>query len=667
MSSDTLHLMRRAAGLSLVPVVDPVVTVIIPVYGQLAMTLGCLESIRNHAGGEPAHEVIIVDDCSPDETAAALPLIGGVTVLRPPENQGFVRACNLGARHARGDWIVLLNNDTHVTDGWLSALLSGPREDPGIGVVGASLRYPDGRLQEAGGVIWNDADGWNFGRFDDPDGYLFRVRRDVDYCSGACLLVETSLWRELDGFDERYIPAYYEDTDLCFRAREAGRRVIYEPRCVIVHHEGITHGSDVAEGGKANQVKNHAVFADRWAGELERTQFPHDPDLYLLAARDRRPGRHIVIIDHRVPEHDKDSGSVRMTRLIELLVDEGWLVHFVAGNQQRIEPYTSNLEALGVEVCAGYAPGAEEYLAGLGKSIEAVVICRPDVGSWALPMVWRTLPDAKVIYDMVDAHGARERRRAELDDDEDALVRARMFDRLEAMLGRGADAVLCVTENDRAHIEDLVGAPIVSSLFGNIHALPEPPAPFDERDGLVFVGGYEHPPNVDAAHFLVEEVLPRVRSRLGPVPLTLAGSKPPQEVLDLAGDGVVVPGWIEDLGPLYQSARVVVAPLRYGAGMKGKIGESLSRGVPTVTTPDGVDGLGVEAGRDVLIGDDAEEIADLVASIYTDRPRWEAMSGSGRAAIEDRFGLEASRKRLVSLLGSLGLDGDPPRGRGSES
>src|SRR5207249_3673346 len=197
------------------------ISIVIPVFNQFRFTQACLASLQERQGTE-RFEVIVVNDCSTDITGEAIPQIPGIVYLRNGTNSGFIVSCNRGAEKARGKYLVFLNNDTLVRDGWLSALLRTFAEEPQAGIVGSKLIYPDGRLQEAGGIIWRDASGWNYGKSDDPGKPEYNYLREVDYCSAATLMITKSLFEAVGGFNEKYAPAYYEDTDLAFKVRQAG-------------------------------------------------------------------------------------------------------------------------------------------------------------------------------------------------------------------------------------------------------------------------------------------------------------------------------------------------------------------------------------------------------------------------------------------------------------
>ncbi len=328
-------------------------SILICVHDKLEYTRRCLEVIL--AERSPlVEEIVVVDNGSSDGTAVYLADLAGreplVKVVSPGENLGFVGGNNLAATHATGEHLVFLNNDTEPQAGWLEALVEAAGE-PGVGAVGARLVYPDGRLQEAGGIVFSDASGWNYGRGDDPTRPLYTFPREVDYCSGACLLVRRSLFEELGRFDERYAPAYYEDTDLCFAVRAAGSRVRYEPRAVIVHHEGVTAGTDTTSGVKRHQVVNHEKFREKWADAL-RSQYPPDASL-VRRASDRRPGARILVVDPFLPMFDRASGSRRLFEVLRIMAAQGHVVTFVARNGTLAEQYVTPLERLGVEVYAG--------------------------------------------------------------------------------------------------------------------------------------------------------------------------------------------------------------------------------------------------------------------------------------------------------------------------
>ncbi|GAB3913886.1 hypothetical protein GCM10029964_124230 [Kibdelosporangium lantanae] len=336
-------------------------------------------------------------------------------LVRAPRNLGFVGACNLGAEHARGDHVMFLNNDTEVRQGWLDRLVDVVETRPDVGLVGSKLVYPDGRLQESGGIVWADGTGWNYGRLQ-PDQPWYQTLRDVDYCSGAAILVRRGLFTRIGGFDKRFAPAYYEDTDLAFAVRAAGYRTMVQPASVIVHHEGVTNGTDISTGVKRHQEINRAVFVDKWSVQL-RDHFPEASTRAVWAASQRTAAGHrggtVLVVDHQVPMPDKDSGSVRMTRILELLVGLGRRVVFMPLNNAVPEQYADQLYQLGVTVIAGTGEQLE-YIRDAGVDLRLAILSRPHVAWQVLEHIREFAPDCTIAYDTVDLHFLRLGRQADL-------------------------------------------------------------------------------------------------------------------------------------------------------------------------------------------------------------------------------------------------------------
>ena len=265
---DGVGLTGYAAGLKFADCDAPMVSVVIPVFNNVEYTLCCLGSICRYTPAR-SFEVIVVDDCSTDVTQEAVGAISGVRYMRNAENLGYIRSCNKGASLARGRYVMFLNNDTQVLAGWLDALVDVFETVSDAGLVGSKLIYPSGHLQEAGTMMNRDGTAVMVGLNDAPDKPQYNYMREVDYCSGASILVERDLFMRLGGFDELFMPAYYEDADLGFRVRKAGRKVMVQPASCVVHHLSVTT-NDAAQGKGELIAINRAKFLGRWQGELDR-------------------------------------------------------------------------------------------------------------------------------------------------------------------------------------------------------------------------------------------------------------------------------------------------------------------------------------------------------------------------------------------------------------
>ena len=631
----------------------PLVSIVIPVYNKYLYTYNCLSSLQKNLSPAINIEIIIIDDSSIDETSKILQNIQGIKLIRNPENLGFIRSCNAGILAAKGEYICLLNNDTQVLSGWLENLLSIIIGDETVGAVGSKLVYPDGHLQEAGGIIWQDANGWNYGRFADPNEPEYNYVREVDYCSGASLLVRKTLLERLGNLSEEFLPAYYEDVDLCFGIRQLGYKVLYQPQSIVIHHEGISSGTDIKNGIKKYQEINRDQFRIKWQAELAKHL--KYSDLIINAAARRLIGQKtILIIDSYVPIYDREAGSLRLLKIIQIFKSLGYALLFLPDDGLNKEPYTSKIQQLGVEVLYN----TKEWQNPIDKlqerlsSIDIAWVCRPNLCSKYLAHI-RKNPQITVIYDTIDLHFVRLKREWELSNQTDKLLEEswQSLHNMEINMAKSVELTVVVTEIEKDTLKKL-GVDNIS-VIPTIHdCYTGPFKSYEQRDGLLFIGGYQHTPNVDTVMWLCQEIMPIIWQKQPEIVLTLLGSNPPQEVVNLQGNNVRVTGYIQDVETYFLDNRVFVAPIRFGAGIKGKLGQSLSYGLPSVTTDIGAEGMGLTHNLNIKIGNTAREFAAHTLNLYNDASLWNEISKNALEVIQ-QYSYESIKYKLKETLEAI--------------
>ena len=640
---------------------QPRTSIVIPVFNKVEFTFQALRSLLGEIDFEET-EVIVVDNASTDETAKLLSHFGGlVTVINNEENRGFVDACNQGAEASRGRYLLFLNNDTVVLPGWLKHLLETVEGDATIGAVGSMLLYEDGRVQEAGAFVWQNGQAFHYGWGGSPDDRRYNFAREVDYCSGASLLVRRELFEQLGGFDSRYAPAYYEDVDLCFGVRSLGYKVVYQPMSRLIHHEGATAGRLTATGFKRYQVTNRAKFVEKWRATLESEHLPEDR-LRAREASNRKRAPSIIVFDERIPTPDRDAGSARMMLILKSLARWSRPV-FVPLNRTHGVEYEQLLWKEGIETAH-----LVEYPRLLRtRNFCAAILSRPLVADSLIKRLRRrSHASLKIVFDMVDAHFVRLAREHELTRDARTAEEAARYREIELRLARTCDLVWSASSEDKKAVA--LHAPGVRvEVVPTIHPLHGRGKTFAERAHLLFLGNLSHRPNADAVHHLMRDIFPLVKKSLPGVKLYIVGDNATPEIAAYAAPDVEVLGYVPDVEPLFQSCRVMVVPLRYGAGIKGKLGESLSYGLPVVTTTIGAEGFGLTDGDEALIADDPQAFASAVVRAYEDRDLWQRLAEHGRRHIEKHYTPQVVAEIINSSICELGLTELEPRATGSSA
>jgi len=625
------------------PSKSPKVSIIVLNYNKGEYTFNCLSSVqRNTKPG--SYEIILVDNGSTEEKSKQiLKRLKNAKVLTPSENLGFIKGNNYASKFARGEYILFLNNDTIVLQGWLDALLRTFEIHDKVGAVGSKLIYPDGTLQEAGSIIWNDGSGKGYGRNEsDPTKPEYNFVREVDYCSGASLMVRRELFAEVGGFNEFYAPAYFEDADLCFSLRKRGYKVLYNPFSIVVHYEGVTSTRDPLNptGTKRFEIENRPKFASIWKEELERRLPPLQAN--QLYARDLRKGPSVLIFDGWIPQSDKSSGDFRSYTITEILSQLGCKVTMYISHFQESE-YANALRELGVEIIPeSYIP-VDQFLKDRAGYYTLAVI---NANRMALANTKHSFYQVrindqkmKIVLHVDDIYGfCKIIKKAVMEDTSDVSDESearRLLEKNSLDMLESSEFLWTISERE---------APTVKALGAkNVVVIPEmrKPVPlehisgFDERHSIIYVGGFSHTPNITSARTLINDIFPKVKAKIPDVKLYIIGNAPPPEFLSIEDPSIKVTGLVKDLSPYYNAAKVSAAPMFTRGGVKGKVIEALNFCTPVVTSPIGIEGTELRDGETILVAKDNDEFAEKIVLLFEDQRFWESISQNGRKYFEE--------------------------------
>ena len=605
---------------------EPALSVLMVVHNKFELTMRALASLRQNFAG--AIELVVVDNASTDDTRRLGAFVLGAKIVRVVHNLGFLRGANLGLEQVSATALLYLNNDIELGHGAVALALRRLGSAADIGAVGAKVVRSNGKLQEAGSILWNEGTAVGYMRDASPLAPEANFVRDVDFCSAVFLLCRTALVRALDGFDEGFAPAYYEDADLCVRMILAAYRVVYDPAVCLTHLE--FGSARTAEASMALMRRGRRIFARKHEGFLARQYAPAAQNAAVARERGGRP--RVLFIEDTVPLRRLGSGFARSNDVVHAIAAAGYGVHVFPLNGA---PYD-------VMSLYGELPDTAEVLAdrnfdGLAAFLKErqglygiIWVARTHNLARLLPLL-RDLKEVRLVLDTEAVTAPREAMRAALCG-EAFDVKAALA--AECAVARKADAVLAVNEAEAALLRK--GRVKNVAVLGTARRVAPTPAGFGARDGLLFVGAMHEPgsPNHDALTYYVEQILPAYASAFGEPPLlhVVGHCAPGVDLSAFARHKFLrLHGELDDVTPLYDEARVFIAPTRFAAGTPYKIYEAAACGLPCVVTPLLARQLGW--GEELLAADDAAGFARAMARLYGDEVLWKRLREGALARI----------------------------------
>ena len=640
-----MHPSSMERGFGLPTSIHPEVSIIIPVHNHINTTLTLLQQFRLNTDST-TFEIIVVDDASTDSTKTALSKIRGIKVLTHEKNVGYLRATNSAIQYCEGKYICLLNNDTVPESGWLDALTRTLNDDAQIAIAGSMLLAADGSVAEVGSQIFRNHEIWNLGRWAERGSELFSFTREVEYCSAAAILVDGEFLRSLNGFDERYVPAYYEDTDLAITAWSQGRKVVYVHDSRVYHLEGVSHGKDTSQGLKAYQEVNKKKFWDKWEKTIDLPWVINEVPRYE-ADRDSRGI--VVFIDNYVPSMNSNAGASRAYKIIEAMRQLKFHVVVIPASPGVEIWNREQLRRSGVEIYQSY-DDAIDNLKMRSSRINSFWVSRVDVAEVVFPRIKSDFPGMPIYFDTVDLHHLRDERNRSLHGSS-AAIYGNDIKAKELRICGEAEKVIVVAEYENEYLTKQDNALKVHTLF-----MPQTSGATTEasktRDYLLFVGNFQHTPNADGVEWLIDEILPKVVDATGdPLQLRIVGAGIPESILEkIDGDKIQYLGWQESLDALYDEARIVVVPIRYGAGKKGKLAEAVMHNCPVISTSVGAEGYPLDDGSDFILANTPEDFALAISRLWSDAELATTMAKNARTKIEPEAGFEEFVKVVSQIL-----------------
>lgn len=553
----------------------PFISIIIPTYDQTFKLFRCLESIllKNF---KFKYEIIVIDDL---ETRKNKPwfINKNIKYIKNKNNLGFLKSCNYASKFANGKYIYFLNDDAYLADEKsLQSLIDVFEQNKRVGIVGSKILISHRTLQEAGCITFKNGYCFQFGKFNNSKDEVYNYLTEVDYVSGCSLMIPKKLFLK-NNFNILYKPAYYEDVDLAFQLKQKGYKIYYQPLSKVFHKEGSSSNSGKNSAKKYQEV-NRIKFKERWKDKLSKN-YKIDP----LILRINKPI--VVIIDDLIPDASRDAGSFLPLFFIEYLKKKNYQILFFAKNINLNSKKVQKLQSEGIFVVYTHS-NLTNFLTILKNKISSIIIFRAPLLKQYSKILFKL--KKKIYFHYVDLHFLRLSREIlnskksniykdeikELKNIETKLVKKNYLN-----LSCSKDEVSKLKTDFKikniAHIP--LCYPYVKKPKSNNKS---------KKIKIVFIGSFNHSPNIDAVNFLCKEIYPKIKSKIS---IYIIGPFE-EKIQHLKNKNINILGKVENLDVILKKMDLAVSPLRFGAGTKGKILTYATYNLPVICSKISVEG-----------------------------------------------------------------------------
>ena len=548
-------------------------------------------------------------------------------------------------RLSKGKYILFLKDNTKVYKNWLSSLIKLFEKDSKIGMIGSKIINPNGVLKDAGGIIWNNGQFFNFGKGNNREFPEYNYVKQVDFISGTSIIISKIIFEIIGGFSENYFSMNYIIIDLAFKIRKYGYKVIYQPRSVVMEYNlSIYNTINMQHRVEENDKK---IFYENWKKDLKYQLEPGN----TFNAKDRCLNKNrILIIDEFIPMFDNDAGSRCSFSYINIFKELGFHITFLPSDLKKREPYCTILQQNGIEVLYGKIyknNNLGNWFNDNLKYFKYFYLQRPLVSKKYINLI-KKYSSNKIIYFAHDLHHIRLMRQYNVTHDRSKYLESQYIKKVEMEIFSEVDIIYVVGAFEyeilKKQIQNKIVRNIPLYIYENQYENLE--KNFSKREGLIFVGGM-HDTNIDAVVWFSKEVYPLILNKY-PDMIWYIVTNTFNHIKNLESKNIKILYKLsdKDLHLMYQKSRIAIAPLRFGAGVKGKVVEAAYNQIPMVTTSIGAEGLDKSIGS-FAIADNSKKMAEIICELYLDFPKLKKMSDSGKLLIYKYFSKKLAKEILL--------------------